>query len=62
VSLLRLPDGDGTRISSGELQHVPHADLSGFETAEDPDAGLSPVGRIRGFVDGVVHLLRDVFR
>lgn len=56
VALLRVTDGDGRREVTGELVRV--TDLSGFELARDPDAGVHPVRELRNLLTGLYWNVR----
>ncbi|ELY70627.1 hypothetical protein [Natrinema versiforme] len=43
VTLLRVGDGDGRRVNTGDLERVSEAELEGFEPAANPD-GNRPFG------------------
>ncbi len=62
LRLLRVTDGDGERVNTGQVYDVESADLAGFEPAEDPDAGLSPLSTLRSGVEGVGIMVRELFR
>lgn len=62
VALLRVTDGDGTRAHTGEVVYVPADRLdSAFEPADDPDAGLSPVGLVTNALQGLYWQVRKFF-
>ncbi len=62
IALLRLTDADGNRIHSGYLCHCSRDALdSGWEPAEDPDAGLTPIADIRNMVSGLYWSFRRFF-
>lgn len=61
VVLLRLTTGEGRRVNTGDLATVPPEELSaGFEPADDPDAGFSPVRGLVAAVDGLVWEFRSL--
>jgi hypothetical protein len=62
VVLLRVADRDGRRRHRGVVLRVAAADLErAFEPADDPDAGLSPVGAARNAVSGLYWSVRRLF-
>jgi len=59
VALLRVTDGDGRRVNSGELRHVASGTLAAeFETAADPDAGFHPARAVRNQLTGLYWQFR----
>lgn len=41
VTLLRVGDADGRRVTTGQVRRVPVGDLEGFEPAPNPDGSHS---------------------
>jgi len=62
LRLLRVTDGDGDRINTGQVYDVTPADLDGFESAADPDAGLSPLATVRSGLEGIGIMVRELLR
>lgn len=62
LRLLRVTDGDGDRVNTGQVYDVRPDDLAGFEPAEDPDAGLSPLSTLKSGVEGVGSMVREILR
>jgi hypothetical protein len=61
ITLLRVTDGDGRRTHTGDLRRVSEDELdSAFEPAENPDAGVSPVGVLRNLLQGMYWELRKL--
>lgn len=60
VALLRVTDEGGRRRATGELLSVPRTELSGFESAADPDAGFHPLRWGRGLLSGIYWELRSL--
>lgn len=59
VALLRVTDDRGRREHAGDLRRVSRDDLeSGFDPAEDPDAGLSPLAAVRNALQGLYWSVR----
>ncbi|SNZ11993.1 hypothetical protein SAMN06269185_1454 [Natronoarchaeum philippinense] len=59
VTLLRVADADGRRVHTGAIRHVQRATLDAdFESASDPDAGLSPVAWLRNLLSGMYWSVR----
>ncbi|MGA9401361.1 hypothetical protein [Haladaptatus sp.] len=59
VVLLRLTDADGTRVHSGELRHCSRDALeSDWESARNPDAGLTPGADLKNMLSGVYWSFR----
>jgi len=46
VTLLRVGDSEGRRVTTGLVVTVPDEDLDGFEPAENPDGNRSPVATL----------------
>lgn len=62
VTLLRVADGDGRRVHSGAVCHVDADGLDrGFEPAENPDAGFSPVELGKNLLQGMYWSVRRFF-
>ena len=62
VALLRVTDEDGRRANTGELRRVAPATLDAeFASADDPDAGLSPVRDARNLLSGMYWSVRRFF-
>ena len=58
VTLLRVTDAAGHRRHTGHVVTVPASSLStAFESAENPDSGVS----VRGLVDRVVTTLKGMY-
>lgn len=59
ITLLRVTDGDGRRVHSGDIRHVAAAEIaSAFEPTADPDAGLTPVRSVRNWLQGLYWQFR----
>jgi hypothetical protein len=59
VTLLLVADRNGRRRHTGETVRVDRDVLSEqFESAENPDAGVSPLAWLRGLVQGLVWSVR----
>lgn len=59
VTLLRVADEQGRRRHTGETVRVDRAVLAEqFESADDPDAGFSPLRWLRGQIQGLVWSVR----
>jgi hypothetical protein len=62
ITLLRVTDADGRRAYTGDLRRVSEGELdAAFEPAEDPDAGVSPVGSLRNLLQGMYWEVRKLF-
>jgi len=46
VTLLRVGDADGRRVTTGETVHVDRADLAAFEVADNPDGNRPAADRL----------------
>jgi len=54
VALLRVTDDDGRREHTGDLRHVTTDELAaGFDRADDPDAGFTPIAGLRNALSGL---------
>ncbi len=62
LRLLRVTDGDGGRVNTGQVYDVEPPDLAGFEPVEDPDAGLSPLSTLKSGVEGIGVMVREILR
>ncbi|MBX0295473.1 hypothetical protein [Haloarcula nitratireducens] len=51
LALLRVADADDRRVNTGELYHVPAADRSAFEPAENPDGNRPATATMRSSLD-----------
>lgn len=59
VALLRVADGDGRRVHTGDLTVVSPAELrDAFEPADDPDDGFDPVRTVRNSLQGLYWQFR----
>lgn len=62
VRLLRVTDGDGRRVHTGEVHRVESAAIEAeFEPAPDPDSSISPVAIIRNAAQGLYWSVRRFF-
>ncbi|WP_435064475.1 hypothetical protein [Halobaculum sp. EA56] len=48
ITLLRIGDGEGTRVHTGDVRRVPREALDGFAPAEPPGRGAAPGALLRG--------------
>ncbi|WP_227355441.1 hypothetical protein [Haladaptatus salinisoli] len=59
VTLLRVTDGNGRRVNTGEIRRIaPSALDAEFERAENPDAGFTPVASVRNALSGLYWSVR----
>lgn len=59
VVLLRVADGDGRRIHTGQVVQLSPAELAAdFEQAADPDAGIAPVSALHNALQGLYWTFR----
>ncbi|SIQ84989.1 hypothetical protein SAMN05421858_0599 [Haladaptatus litoreus] len=62
ITLLRVTDGDGRRVATGELHHVsPHTLDAEFVRADNPDSGFTPIAGIRNMFTGLYWSVRRFF-
>jgi hypothetical protein len=60
IALLRVGDSDERRVTTGEVVHVERASVEEFETAENPDSGISfgdVVAPFRAYTDALRYRL-----
>lgn len=60
VTLLQVGDSDGRRVTTGEVVHVAQTSVEQFETAENPDSGVS-LGDVLAPFKAWVEALRSRF-
>jgi hypothetical protein len=60
IALLRVGTSDGQRVTTGEVVHVERASVEEFETAENPDSGLSlgdVIAPVKAFAEALRYWL-----
>lgn len=58
VTLLRVADAEGCRVTTGELHSVPRTDLDSLEPAGNPDENQSLAAMLTSQLDGLAWQLR----
>lgn len=61
VTLLRVGDADGRRVTTGDVVTVDREDLSRFDAAENPDGRRSPGAAVTALVEAVYWSVRTFF-
>ena len=62
VTLLRVGDADGRRVTTGEIHRIDRDALDGFETAENPDDGWAITATLAGLPNSIYWQLRTFVR